>query len=219
MSGYTKTIWNSGAAPGIDADKLNKLETQYENAIADASADATSKVNTHEAKTTGVHGVGGSSVASVDYVDTQFETLLTSKIKIARKAASQTNNDAILINADDLLIFVAANEVWAFEVGLIYNAHADRDMKVDFTSPSGSTVYATFVGENASDVIEVQSVPVASTIILSGVSSTRLVTIKGVIANGASPGNLQLRFAMNTSGTYSATIYANSYIIARRLSS
>jgi len=218
MSGYTKTIWNSGAAPGIDADKLNKLETQYENAIADASADATSKVNTHEAKTTGVHGVGGSSVASVDYVDTQFETLLTSKIKIARKAASQTNNDAILINADDLLIFVAANEVWAFEVGLIYNAHADRDMKVDFTSPSGSTVYATFVGENASDVIEVQSVPVASTIKLSG-GSTRLVTIKGVIANGASPGNLQLRFAMNTSGTYSATIYANSYIIARRLSS
>ena len=218
MSGYTKTIWKSGAAPGIDADKLNKLETQYENAIADASADATSKVNTHEAKTTGVHGVGGSSVASVDYVNTQFETLLTSKIKIARKAASQTDNDAILINADDLLIFVAANEVWAFEVGLIYSAHADRDMKVDFTSPSGSTVYATFVGENASDVIEVQSVPVASTIKLSG-GSTRLVTIKGVIANGASPGNLQLRFAMNTSGTYTATIYANSYIIARRLSS
>ena len=218
MSGYTKTIWKSGAAPGISADKLNKLETQYENAIADASADATSKVNTHKAKTTGVHGVGGSSVASVDYVNTQFETLLTSKIKIARKAASQFNNNTILIDADDLLIFVAANEVWAFEVGLIYSANAGRDMKVGFTSPSGSTVYATFVGENASDVIEVQSVPVASTIKLSG-GSTRLVTIKGVIANGASPGNLQLRFAMNTSGTYTATIYANSYIIARRLSS
>jgi len=218
MSTYTKTIWKSRAAPGISADKLNKLETQYDCAIADASADATSKVNTHKAKTTGVHGVGGSSVASVNYVNTQFETLLTSKIKIARKAASQFSNSTILIDVDDLLIFVAANEVWAFEVGLIYSANAGRDMKVGFTSPSGSTVYATFVGENASDVIEVQSVPVASTIKLSG-GSTRLVTIKGVIANGASPGNLQLRFAMNTSGTYTATIYANSYIIARRLSS
>ena len=35
MSGYTKTIWKSGAAPGISADKLNKLETQYDCAKDD----------------------------------------------------------------------------------------------------------------------------------------------------------------------------------------
>jgi len=35
MSEYTKTTWNSGAAPGIDADKLNKLETQYDCAKDD----------------------------------------------------------------------------------------------------------------------------------------------------------------------------------------
>ena len=35
MSTYTKTTWNSGAAPGINADKLNKLETQYDCAKDD----------------------------------------------------------------------------------------------------------------------------------------------------------------------------------------
>jgi hypothetical protein len=35
MSEYTKTTWNSGAAPGIDADKLNNLETQYDCAKDD----------------------------------------------------------------------------------------------------------------------------------------------------------------------------------------
>jgi hypothetical protein len=35
MSTYTKTIWKSGAAPGISADKLNKLETQYDCAKDD----------------------------------------------------------------------------------------------------------------------------------------------------------------------------------------
>jgi len=35
MSTYTKTTWKSGAAPGINADKLNKLETQYDCAKDD----------------------------------------------------------------------------------------------------------------------------------------------------------------------------------------
>ncbi len=32
---YTKTAWNSGAAPGIDAAELNNLETQHEEALQD----------------------------------------------------------------------------------------------------------------------------------------------------------------------------------------
>ena len=38
MSTYTKTIWKSGAAPGISADKLNHLETQYDCAKDDLDA-------------------------------------------------------------------------------------------------------------------------------------------------------------------------------------
>ena len=44
---YVKNpTWNSGLAPGIDADKLNNLETQYEEAAADLATHALT-VNTH----------------------------------------------------------------------------------------------------------------------------------------------------------------------------
>ncbi len=33
MAAYTKTVWNSGAAPGIDAAELNNLETQHEKIL------------------------------------------------------------------------------------------------------------------------------------------------------------------------------------------
>lgn len=36
---YTKTVWVSGLAPGIDAAELNNLETQYESALADGISD------------------------------------------------------------------------------------------------------------------------------------------------------------------------------------
>ena len=45
---YTKTTWVSGGPPGIDADKLNNLETQYDAAKADIDA--------HTTLTTAAHG-------------------------------------------------------------------------------------------------------------------------------------------------------------------
>ena len=38
---YTKTTWNPGAAPGISAENLNNLETQYESVVGTANASAT----------------------------------------------------------------------------------------------------------------------------------------------------------------------------------
>jgi hypothetical protein len=44
---YTKTTWVSGGPPGIDADKLNNLETQYDAAKADLDAHTTRTDNPH----------------------------------------------------------------------------------------------------------------------------------------------------------------------------
>jgi hypothetical protein len=42
---YSKTNWVSGGAPGISADNLNNLETQYDEAIITSAG----QVNTHDA--------------------------------------------------------------------------------------------------------------------------------------------------------------------------
>lgn len=59
---YSKTTWTGGVT-ALSAENMNHLETQYDEAVSVAAADATSKVSTHEALTTGVHGVGAGTVA------------------------------------------------------------------------------------------------------------------------------------------------------------
>ncbi|MEX0975032.1 MAG: hypothetical protein WD024_06790, partial [Bacillota bacterium] len=48
MPDYTKTTWVSGAAPGISAENLNKLEGQYDTVKAELQrADGTSAIQAH----------------------------------------------------------------------------------------------------------------------------------------------------------------------------
>jgi len=44
---YTKTAWNEGAAPGISAENLNNLETQYDEAASDAATHDANVVDSH----------------------------------------------------------------------------------------------------------------------------------------------------------------------------
>jgi hypothetical protein len=37
---YTKTTWINGGSPGISAENLNNLETQYDEAVAETESDA-----------------------------------------------------------------------------------------------------------------------------------------------------------------------------------
>src|ERR1035437_10276216 len=61
-------VWvnGSGGATPLTAAALNNLELQYDDAIADAATDATSKVSTHSALTVGVHGFAAGAIAAGD---------------------------------------------------------------------------------------------------------------------------------------------------------
>jgi len=54
---YTPTVFNEGIAPGISAEELNKLGTQYAQAVADAGTAADEKIAIHAALAT--HLVSG----------------------------------------------------------------------------------------------------------------------------------------------------------------
>jgi hypothetical protein len=58
MCAYTKTTWNSGGAPGIDADKLNNLETQHEKAMVDVMPASGNYVGNNTQNRAIAHGLG-----------------------------------------------------------------------------------------------------------------------------------------------------------------
>jgi hypothetical protein len=94
---YVKTTWIDSATP-CTAANMNNLETQYDDAVADAATDAAGKVSTHAALTTGVHGVGGGTVAKV--ADIATDANLSAAAQAAIAASHAQNGDTHLAAQD-----------------------------------------------------------------------------------------------------------------------
>ena len=140
---------------------------------------------------------------------------------IVRKTSDETiNNDDTLQNDDELLFAVAANEVWAFEINIYYESDFTPDIKLAVTFPNGATVvwqapsgYDTSSMENK--IKRISGASGSATFIADDKKS--LIVMKGIIANGATAGNLQLQWAQGTATAVDTKMLANSHIIARKL--
>jgi hypothetical protein len=119
------------------------------------------------------------------------------------KSADETvTGSTTLQDDDDLLLALGANEVWEFELVAWVTSNGTADVKVGFTAPAGATVEWSRPGmSNAAGTV-------LGTGIISGSGSSEgyfgstggsLVRLIGRVENGATPGNLQMQWAQNTS--------------------
>jgi len=84
---YTKTTWVEGSAPGISAENLNKLETQYDEVKSEvAKTDGTSDIQVHGSNVT-----GNVFVLTSDYEDAD----VLAKIKNVDGAGSGLDADKL----------------------------------------------------------------------------------------------------------------------------
>lgn len=155
---------------------------------------------------TGLPGVGGGGSGTV-----------------IRKTADQSvNASTTLVNVTDLVQALGASEVWQFEGHLYFDSGTTPDLKVAFTVPAGATLKWSILGHQDpggtlwAGVVETGS-GVAQAIAAAGVGTPRLLKLYGLVVNGATPGNLQMQFAQNTSNASNSTIQANSILVVRQL--
>lgn len=134
-----------------------------------------------------------------------------------RKASDETvNNSATLQNDDDLAAGLAANDVMFFRAVLFYDSNATADIKITFTVPTGATI--KWGPDAGSRVTSTGSVSGSSIITASGSSlafggiSSGVMTVSGVVVNGATAGNLQLQWAQNTADASDSKILAGSFL-------
>ncbi len=132
--GYTKTTWVHGAAPGIDADKLNNLEGQYDAALADAADDVDADIATHAALTA-THGAADIADKSDIAVDANLSAAAQAAIAAshARLHALNSALDHGTLAAGAIIIGGAADAITILTKG---SAHQRLVMDSSAAYPS-----------------------------------------------------------------------------------
>lgn len=143
---------------------------------------------------------------------------------IIRKTANETVNASTTLQNDDHLLYaLAASEVAEAECVIWYASGTTPDLKVAFTVPSGD-IFVQWTGTNASDAVLGGGVTAGSGTTRDlqggGPSATdpnRCAIARILVRNGATPGNLQLQWAQNTSNASDSIVFANSLLKVRTL--
>ena len=140
-------------------------------------------------------------------------------IKIATETVT---NSSTMQNDDHLAIQISTSETWSFTGYMVaFTTSAVPNLKLDFTFPSGATANIGYWANNG-----VSSNTVNGALYLSGQSSGLIrlgasvdnpILFKGVIANGANSGTLQLRWAQNTANGAGVHSRPNGYISGVRI--
>lgn len=140
------------------------------------------------------------------------------------KADDEVVNNSNTLQDDDELFFpVLAEEVWDVEAIIIYDAGTAADFKWDFSVPGTEVglgvahrlqVAAAGTGDDLIDDADTGGSGVGGL----GVGTQTAMHIRILITVGAEDGNIQFRWAQNTTTANDTTVHAGSYLRAQKVS-
>lgn len=165
--------------------------------------------------------VDAQDAATKTYVDQAGVT------KVRKTADEIVNNSTTLQDDDELFFAIAASEIWEFTINLWFKSTAAADMKLLITFPTGATfIYRSLHGYDYGTLayympswsgIDPEWAPI--TLYADNPPGDQiLATIRGIVVNGATAGNVQLQWAQRTATAVNTKVLANSHIIAHKLS-
>jgi len=167
----------------------------------------------------------------------EFAALLAAVSELQPKYVQKTSetqykqSDTALANDDTLVVQMAANAKYRYELGLFIVGNEAGDFKFGFTFPTGAVLnqlqIAGFVndsglsGGNTSATVEYHAILAASSPSLGlsiGNSTTPLgYLVEGTITTAATAGAFQLQWAQATSNATQTKVKSGSWIELRRV--
>lgn len=144
-----------------------------------------------------------------------------SRLSIARLIADVTNGTTTLVNATGLTIPLDANATYGIDARVLFQtAAANTGVRLSQTAPAGANVFAqwntptsltasSFSNQRTSD-------SGTATNSIDAANTTTLATAEILVVNGATTGNLQIRFASEVAAS-NAILKAGSHIVAHRI--
>ncbi len=133
------------------------------------------------------------------------------------KSADQTiNSDDTLTDDADMIIALAANTIYEFELFAVWTGDATADFKYAVTVPSGF-VETGDAGYYESDNDDVRTGWGDTAGVTAVATNNHAAWMRGVIETTTS-GNVTFQWAQNVSNAGGTNLLKNSYIKVRRLS-
>ena len=145
----------------------------------------------------------------------QSLTALSGIPAVVRKGADETVTNDTLQDDDELLYPVAANEVWKFEVLVLYDSGTIPDIKFAFTVPAGASL--AWRKTQSAPVNTVTASGASADSVGQGAGTVVMDLLHGYVANGATAGNLQMQWAQATNDASDTKVLANSSLMLWRL--
>lgn len=160
----------------------------------------------------GIQVIGAPSGAVGDLLDFQY---------VPKTVDEPLTSSTTLQNDNELVLPVGANQTWEFEFVLkVYPVTNVPGLKVAFSVPAGASGFYVPIRQAEAP----GSVPTwyaygltQEAVILHQSSGASGIVLKGLIINGATPGNLQLQWAQNVSSGDSVTVHVLSFLKAMRM--
>ncbi|MFD7410158.1 hypothetical protein [Kitasatospora purpeofusca] len=134
--------------------------------------------------------------------------------------SSPMTNSTTLTADSQLTIPVVANARYALDAWIVFTSDLGTDIKMDWTTPAGSSGLYAALGTGISNYTDYDS----SAVTFSFVRSTRGngtvaqgISSRGTLTTAATAGSLTLRWAQNTSGATATKLLAGSWIRLQRM--
>lgn len=148
---------------------------------------------------------------------------LVNTLAVRKTATEQVTSSTTLQNDDELLLSVAANSTYEFSGMLIFDGATAGDLKYQFTGPASATLDAV-----ANQITEAGTISSSdqvigfniSTPVITGAVGTGTnvhVPMSGILVVAGTAGTFQLQWAQGTSSVTGTRIFANSYLVLRRI--
>jgi hypothetical protein len=147
----------------------------------------------------------------------------TTHVHLRKTADQSVTSSVVVVNATDLGLTVAANEVWLCDWSLIYTGPTAGDLRIAFTFPTAGefaqyAVYPDGAGTLQSGAFFTGTSPTAELIFAVSQATVRnALSIKGHFVNGGNAGTVQLQFAQGTSNATATTLKQNSVLMACKI--
>lgn len=143
---------------------------------------------------------------------------------VKRKSADESVTSSTTLQDDDELFFaVTASSIWVANFYLAHEAATAGDIKYEVTVPSGATGFIQIIGMDPTTVASIRAL--ASTAPIGGLAigglgagtlGCSLVSVS--VSVSATPGDVKLQFAQQSSSGTATTIKAGSFLVAHRIS-
>jgi hypothetical protein len=133
-----------------------------------------------------------------------------------KKTADETRNSDATITADDTLAFaMAANTSYLIRGRVLFSTAATPDYQYDWNAPSGASIRIAVSTLNAGGVNALGGADTALATARTSVGNLAgdgWVDFEGLVSNGDNAGDLEFRWAQNTSDAGDTTVRSGSYI-------